>query len=81
MTWIHRANCRARSLCGTMTSAETEGLVGFLWDSCSDLHTRKSLSKANVKPNDLQFGRLVRSVMDGNQGVKFYVLSCPRVVF
>lgn len=64
-----------------MTSAETEGFIGVLWESCSVLHTRKSLSKAKVKPNDLQFGGLVRSAMDGNWGVEFYVLSRPRVVF
>jgi hypothetical protein len=64
-----------------MTSAETEGFIGFLWDSCSDLHTRKSLSRAKVKTNDLQFDRLVRSVIDGSRAVEFYALSRPRVSF
>jgi len=37
------------------------------------------LSEAKAKPDNLQFDRLARSVVDGDWGVGFYALSCPRV--
>jgi len=62
---------------GLCTNYEQRGdvykiFVGFVFGPLS-------LSEAKAKPDNLQFDRLVRSVVDGDWGVGFYALSCPRV--